>query len=803
MLLTLSALLPAVAVFTTSCRQPPPRHWGPIDHLSTDPLPTLALGGQPVEQEDYDQFLKWGEEFFKQGAFGNERTVTDILGVLQGTVDVPVEGADGETREEPVLNALITAIDALDDTEGNLFTGNGGGYTSDLVLEFPKGATLFGLPVPERVHTGLDVEAGSPFPIGTVPVKVEGEDADLPFLIRPSETGMDGAPEGAYRLRMSCAACHYSLDIDQDGTADLRSTKIDEPTPDSPWEPHHSWAVGNQDIDFGWIVGLSANPMLAALVIGGDIHRSDRQAARDWALWVNEHFHDEPEETHRRVVQSILLQPRGWADVTGDARYNTIQIPPLYTQGAWPANSNGAIFADGDRNNTVWTGALDFTGQIGLCEERSAALPWEAPSAFHALTCEQLADLWVDASPAATAGEEYANKMKADILGTLDGVPGLLDPDSVVVIQTTASMPDDVYEMEANADRRRTPSDYGPQGELRNTSLALLGYRLAVPPEFAAANDLEQYADKYPGTYTDELVSNSVSLMLDWLEPPPVAPDMQSWVDPELVRKGQTVFREAGCEACHSGPFRTDNVIHWLGDAREQYGGPRSPSTAGWRALNRGYGPPIGTEPQRAESARTVRRFASPEYDPATGVAVKKASPVRGFLQVQEIGYKTTPLRGLWASAPYLHDGGVAVALAPGSERKPDLSEHLKRELVEVWPGAGRFTQHNADSPDDPIRADPALSLQALVLRDVRERVITNNKARSIAVVGSDERRSMASLGVAGIGHAFWVDDEPGGDDVTALVAFLLALDDCPGDVLGESCVPRPAWDVDAYGGAE
>jgi hypothetical protein len=183
-----------------------------------------------------------------------------------------------------------------------------------------------------------------------------------------------------------------------------------------------------------------------------------------------------------------------------------------------------------------------------------------------------------------------------------------------------------------------------------------------------------------------------------------------------------------------------------------------------------------------------VRRFASAEYDPATGEAVTKAGPLQGFLGVREIGYKTSPLRGLWASAPYLHDGGVAVALAKGREPEADLAAHLKRPDTELWYGAGRYTTWNIEHPDEPIRADAALSLQALVLEDVRDAVITANRIRTQPVIGAHERRSMASLGIAGVGHEFWVDDERGGPDVTALVAFLLALDDCPGDVVGNPC---------------
>jgi hypothetical protein len=42
------------------------------------------------------------------------------------------------------------------------------------------------------------------------------------------------------------------------------------------------------------------------------------------------------------------------------------------------------------------------------------------------------------------------------------------------------------------------------------------------------------------------------------------------------------------------------------------------------------------------------------------------------------------------------------------------------------------------------------------------------------------ESVSMESLGVSGVGHELWVNDVVGGDRITALVAFLLALDDKP-----------------------
>jgi hypothetical protein len=79
-----------------------------------------------------------------------------------------------------------------------------------------------------------------------------------------------------------------------------------------------------------------------------------------------------------------------------------------------------------------------------------------------------------------------------------------------------------------------------------------------------------------------------------------------------------------------------------------------------------------------------------------------------------------------------------------------------------------------------------------LLLASERERVVREKDRRVISVpgigssenpLGLPERVSSAELGIAGTGHDFYVEDEPGGERVTALVAFLLALDDNPGDL--------------------
>ena len=47
--------------------------------------------------------------------------------------------------------------------------------------------------------------------------------------------------------------------------------------------------------------------------------------------------------------------------------------------------------------------------------------------------------------------------------------------------------------------------------------------------------------------------------------------------------------------------------------------------------------------------------------------------------------------------------------------------------------------------------------------------------------LGAPALTNLVARGVEGRGHRFWIDDEPGGERITALVAFLLAMDDEPG----------------------
>lgn len=106
-------------------------------------------------------------------------------------------------------------------------------------------------------------------------------------------------------------------------------------------------------------------------------------------------------------------------------------------------------------------------------------------------------------------------------------------------------------------------------------------------------------------------------------------------------------------------------------------------------------------------------------------------------------GYKVKGLMGLRWSAPYLHDGGVAVG--------PELSQAGLSETLMKG-----------------IEPDPYNSLKAMIDRRLRQQVIDANR--------KDSR--LRDTHVTGQGHEFWVDDGTGftKEQQDALVHYLLSL---------------------------
>jgi hypothetical protein len=764
-------LVTAAVVLFSGC-PPQPRDWGDFNVLQTKaPGPTVPkYHGKEIPYYEYMNWVKWGEEWFRSETFGNERFLTDIVGFLSADVNVPDRKSGLHT--EPFYRFLFEAIDDLDGVRGNLFSGNGGGYTNDLVVSFPTGSMLdMNLSLPEKLHTGLDVEAGSAWPLGIVPVPAHDQDTSLPYLLDPARyskgpRGLGPVPDGKkFRAGFACAICHYSLDVDWDGKPDLKSARLGVETPGSLYKPQDAWALGNQDLHLGWLFVTARNP-IAALFASGRPGVLSPSEAKKWMQEILQNYKSNPQEVKRDIVRGVQLMPRGYFDDTPDAIHNPLQYPVLYTRGNWPYNYDGVMLNASDRNNNVWTVSFDPSEFVGLCRDRGGKtanlLFWIEPGIFSVVTAKEYAELLVTFSPAAQHDPSLADKLRDDILGTSDGMPGVLRDDAVVIIDgTTEYLTKEVMDHPDNRkyNRIRKAEEFGTDGKMRAQMTGLLGIRVITTPEIRSEYHVDELEKKY-GLNGDEFVTEAISLMLDWAEPPTNHSALLARArESGLVEKGYEVFKSQGCIGCHAGPFFTNNKIIPLDK--------------------------IGTNSARAKATEPLQTFVAPEYDPATGEAISSGLSgitAKLFGSEQKFGYKVVTLRNLWGTAPYLHDGGVGVSLQPGSAPPgDDVQALLNRPEQDKLYGMGQILTYREANPDSYLRPNAALSLQALLLGSEREKVIAANRVPVYPVNGSTERVSMASMNVQGIGHEKYIDDHPGGEKITALVAFLLALDDDPG----------------------
>lgn len=243
-----------------------------------------------------------------------------------------------------------------------------------------------------------------------------------------------------------------------------------------------------------------------------------------------------------------------------------------------------------------------------------------------------------------------------------------------------------------------------------------------------------------PGQLTSDpgfKVWEKVNAMAAWqqtLAPPPSP--VAAAADPERVRRGRQVFAKANCAGCHSGP-----------------------SLGGQRVVRADE---VGTQPLRAKAMGRTQRIAAkrnvvfafdqPVPLPVNPRVIDVPYPSLGPEQVTLAmgwdespgGYKVPALIGLQWTAPYLHDGGVAV----GPNAAVDLG------------AAGTVLKFR--------QPDAANSLRALVDRALRAKVIAANAA--------DPR--LRAVHVEGVGHAYWADAAAGftSEDQQALVVYLLSV---------------------------
>jgi hypothetical protein len=218
------------------------------------------------------------------------------------------------------------------------------------------------------------------------------------------------------------------------------------------------------------------------------------------------------------------------------------------------------------------------------------------------------------------------------------------------------------------------------------------------------------------------------------------------------VGRGAQVFQQAGCTSCHAGAFYTDNQIHPISEIGSNPARARS-----HLGLNGLLVPPaIFSLNTRVPPSSTAKVLSIPTQD------ISSTPTSLPISLLPNGGYKTPPLRGLYISAPYLHDGGVAV-LDKSLMFNPDGSFVVVNPAGLGLPGT-RVRR---------VGADAASSLRALLDSQLRQQVIAANH-NSPALINSN---------LDGTGHNFYVDPTTSFTytQQSDLVNFLLSLDDNPG----------------------
>jgi len=318
--------------------------------------------------------------------------------------------------------------------------------------------------------------------------------------------------------------------------------------------------------------------------------------------------------------------------------------------------------------------------------------------------------------------------LNSDSLLMADGSPKLLDMDKevfmAVLLQNAASQR---YRFRTSSHQK--PSTFFASVSPTPGSPGI--NQVVLPPTYPKSTLLgpDGTLTSSPG-YPVWQQNNAMAAWQDTIVPP----DARVQVEPATKDLGRQVFEKAQCSSCHSGPFLTNNKV--------------MPSMQ------------IGTNPVRSVALeKTESNFIAPVIYPFDTSVPLPAHPEplpvpTEMLDRQQIdlawahhgsggGYKVPALVGLAWSAPYLHDGGVAV----GKDVQTDLG----------LPG----TVEKNKMPD------PANSMKALVDRELRSRVVAANAA-------SAELRRM---NVQGVGHSYWVDSHAGFTDQQqrALILYLLS----------------------------
>jgi hypothetical protein len=578
-----------------------------------------------------EDLIELGGKAFYTETFGNEFFLTDVTGILDGPLNI---------------GNLTKAIASL-----------GGKHTTNLQVSIDRD-----MKVGERtfkkgdiLNTGMDVPAGSLFPLGIV-------------------TRIN---HGKIRVGITCAACHAAVD--------KTTGRILEGAPNNDLDTGTILALASNSA--AWFRQTGANPLMVRR--GGTTYiNADNQKARL----------PKAEALEAAVDEELLAWPPGNFDSTGDNKNNPSQNPSSYTFAAYPYG---------------WSG--------------NAAIGW-----FHGLTTlnSNVHGTNSDQTTGADASKQLLGIDKETYLG--------------IILQNSANpafrLPKDAKPSEFFQKIDPTPGTPGI-----NEVIQMPGYPKGSP--FI----LDGLMANSPGQPVAAQL-NGMSAFQNSLAPPPI-----KTLHTTSLQRGAAIFTKAGCVECHSGRYFTNNHVIAAGEIKSQ----SSRATA---------------------QAAFAQNFITPQTYPSNvSVPLPKNSPVLDVptdITAQEDyklafaignsgGYKVPSLIGLYLTAPYLHDGGVAA------------SKEALQEDTNVYKVVQPDQLGIAGTSLKGIAPDPSASLRVLVDRNLRRQAIVANHAQP----------NLQKSNVDGSGHNYWVDKQAGftTQDQTELIEFLLSLDDNPEIVPAQS----------------
>jgi len=422
----------------------------------------------------------------------------------------------------------------------------------------------------------------------------------------------------------------------------------------------------------------------------------------------------DPEKFEKAFDDAVLDVPFGNFESSSDSINNTTQIPSMFTF------KNHPYFFDGQFAVGPFAGLSAVSNGVHSSEINLSA-------------AAQLSAETLGIDPEVYIGTFLQNA----------AVKSLRLPEGVIVkpsewLRKIAPNPTQV-ELEAQIPAPGT-------GTYPNLRPSLFTYNgLVFSPNTGKPDDIASgtflFADNAMSAFQNSLV-------------PPANQTSDNWqaLNSNSVKRGAKIFEKANCATCHIPPFFTDNKIHPIDEIHS------NPARAQSRlGLNKFLVPPklytFNTPVPIPANAEVLDL-------PTQGISDSHTTLPKGILP--KGGYKTTSLRGLYVSAPYLHDGGAAVR---AGSLKVDSNGSFTVVDKSGLGLSGTLSQG--------IPADAASSLRSLVDRDLRALVVKANKANP----------SLVRSNLDGTGHYFYVDRQAGfnSNQQTDLINFLLALDDNPG----------------------